>query len=66
MAEAELAEFRRKLTNKGDCVEVSPDKCGVKTGYNTCLKCGSASSYDCEECCPGLDKCASMSASDYC
>eukprot|EP00938_MAST-03A_sp_MAST-3A-sp1_P001279 g1279.t1 len=38
------------------CHDTIQEECGTKTGYNTCLKCGSSSSYDCEECCPGLEK----------
>jgi hypothetical protein len=32
---------------------VPQSACGTETGVNTCLKCGDASSYDCEKCCPG-------------
>ena len=35
---------------------VSKDQCGNKTGINTCLSCGADSAYDCEVCCPGLQK----------
>ena len=39
------------------CREVTDEaQCGTKIGVNTCLKCGNASSYDCEECCPGLTR----------
>jgi hypothetical protein len=39
------------------CIAVSDvAQCGTTTGKNTCLKCGKASSYDCEECCPGLTR----------
>lgn len=40
----------------GTCKAVVQEQCGDKTGYNTCLKCGNRSSYDCETCCPGLTK----------
>ena len=34
------------------CTAVPKDQCGTGTD-NSCLKCGTASAYDCEECCPG-------------
>ena len=39
-----------------ECRSVVQEECGTKVGFNTCLKCGSKSSYDCEECCPGLTR----------
>lgn len=51
------ATHHRQLSSGGkECKAVSKDECGTKTGYNTCLKCGDKSSYDCEECCDGLTK----------
>ena len=44
-------EFSELVTAKG-CTAVPLDKCGQKGGFDTCLKCGSASAYDCEVCCP--------------
>lgn len=38
------------------CNAVIREQCGTKTGTNTCLKCGNQGTYDCEECCPGLEK----------
>jgi len=38
-------------TQKG-CAAVTRDRCGVDWS-NSCLKCGSASAFDCEECCAG-------------
>ena len=46
------------------CTAVKPDKCG-KTFYNSCLKCGSKSDWDCEKCCPGC-KLVSKGTSNYC
>ena len=37
------------------CKAVPASQCGVNTGVNTCLKCGTAGGYDCEECCPGCE-----------
>jgi len=34
------------------CTEVTRDKCGT-SWYDSCLKCGTSGSYDCEQCCPG-------------
>lgn len=36
---------------KGGCTPVPPDQCGTKWS-DSCLKCGTKSAYDCEECCP--------------
>jgi len=52
-ADADLTDI---ITGGKQCKEVLHEFCGTKTGENTCLRCGSKSSYDCEECCPGLDK----------
>ena len=50
--------FDRVGEKKGGkhCTAVTKDKCGTKTGSNTCLQCGADSAYDCEVCCPGLTK----------
>jgi len=34
---------------------VTRAECGTQPGVNTCLKCGSGATYDCEECCPGCE-----------
>ncbi len=39
-----------------ECKAVTRAECGTDVGINTCLKCGSGATYDCEECCPGLHK----------
>ena len=41
------------------CTAVSPGQC---TETNNCLKCGAASDYDCEQCCPG---CKQVAAPPY-
>lgn len=50
--------FVEAMTSGGKkhCQSVQPSQCGQKIGYNTCLKCGADSAYDCEVCCPGLTK----------
>lgn len=35
-----------------ECVEVKPAQCGTSKSGSGCLKCGTASDYDCEQCCP--------------
>eukprot|EP00966_Prymnesium_polylepis_P118288 2734937-Prymnesium_polylepis.1 len=45
----------------GSCAAVPRDQCGIDFEHS-CLRCGTASSYDCEECCPG---CKSVSKSSY-
>ena len=50
-------EFNLAVMQGGKhCTAVSKDKCGDKIGYNTCMQCGADSAYDCEVCCPGLQK----------
>ena len=39
------------VSGKG-CTAVPKDKCG-KDFDHSCLKCGTKSDYDCEQCCPG-------------
>ena len=41
------------------CTAVTPNKC---TDTDSCLKCGNASAYDCEACCPG---CKQVTAGAY-
>merc|ERR1719223_2485881 len=48
-----------------ECKAVTRAECGTSVGANTCLKCGSGATYDCEECCPGLQK-VSKSGYTYC
>ena len=53
----DIAGFDDAIIQGGKhCSAVTKDKCGDKTGYNTCLQCGADSAYDCEVCCPGLKK----------
>ena len=47
------------------CTAVTKEQCGTSAGKNTCLKCGNNSTYDCEECCPGLTK-VSFKGFSYC
>jgi len=46
------------------CVEVPKAKCGDPTSDN-CLKCGTSSDFDCEECCPGCKQ-ITTGAYKYC
>ena len=49
---------KKKTSSDGGkhCTSVTKDKCGDMTGVNTCLSCSPYSAYDCEECCPGLER----------
>jgi len=47
------------------CKAVPLANCGKDVGVNTCLKCGTKSAYDCEDCCPGLTK-INKGAYSYC
>ena len=38
------------------CKAVLREFCGNDPATNTCLKCGTKSEFDCEECCPGLTR----------
>ena len=58
------ALFPAVVAGKGGCVAVPKDKCGDQW-FNSCLKCGTASSFDCEECCPGC-KLVSKAPYYYC
>lgn len=50
-------KFKTEVMQGGKhCTAVPKDKCGDKIGYNTCMQCGADSAYDCEVCCPGLQK----------
>lgn len=46
------------------CTAVPLDKCGTDW-YDSCLKCGNSSTFDCEKCCPGCTL-ASKSGFSYC
>ncbi len=48
-------------TRGEDCTPVPKDKCGTDWD-NSCLKCGTASAYDCEECCPN---CKQVTKGEY-
>ena len=66
-AAAAEAEALAAITGQGKtCKAVLREFCGEKTGYNTCLKCGTQSSYDCEECCPGLEMVHAAGGVSYC
>lgn len=49
-------DFFSTLSGGKTCKSVPKSQCGHTTGTNTCLACGADSSYDCEVCCPGLQK----------
>jgi len=55
-----VAEGQVEAHKGKKCTEVPEYLCGNTTGTNTCLKCGKASAYDCEDCCPGLQKISKM------
>jgi hypothetical protein len=38
------------------CKAVTAVQCGNTTGVNSCMKCGTKSTYDCEQCCPGCEQ----------
>merc|ERR1712070_1342806 len=62
----QLIFFKAAMAGGGKTCEAVPaDKCGIKTGYNTCLKCAADATYTCEECCPGLNK-VSKDGYTYC
>lgn len=61
--EKKAADFLRAIKSGGKtCHAVAKAQCGTKSGYNTCLKCGTGSAYDCEQCCPG---CTSTTTGGY-
>ena len=47
-----LLSLSAALVSGKGCTAVPKDKCG-KDFDHSCLKCGTKSDYDCEECCPG-------------
>jgi len=53
--EKKAADFLRAIKSGGKaCHAVSKAQCGSEIGVNTCLKCATGGSYDCEQCCPGF------------
>ena len=48
-------EFMKDIQGK-HCTSVKRSQCGDITGQNTCLSCSPYSAYDCEQCCPGLER----------
>lgn len=47
---------QKKAAVDKKCKAVPKELCGTDTGKNTCLSCGTGDAYDCEVCCPGLNK----------
>jgi hypothetical protein len=57
-------QLHRQLQDKS-CHAVPAAQCGTTSGTNTCLKCGPGSTYDCEQCCPGLTR-TTVGGYSYC
>merc|ERR1711871_1295040 len=56
ISERDTNNFVDLMRGGKHCTAVPKSKCGTETGKNTCLACGADSAYDCEVCCPGLEK----------
>lgn len=48
--------FERRVLQSKTCHAVAPAQCGTDMGEDTCLKCAPGTTYDCEQCCPGLKR----------